>query len=351
MFHEKYEFFILWGMFPIIMLISGLFHIQNNDFSLYSFIPILFLSMFDKFVHKYFFWNHNFYILYSTLLLFITYFYIDFYITYIKILEFSVWFYAVQYCSLEDSKTHFPFYGMVMIYSYPLLTFVNNNYEINKSISSISIISLHILISLLLYFNNPKVQYNYNKLNKKNYYLPILFFIYHWLHKDSSNQLYISINHSFVTNIGKIQYGVIGVSVFISAVIAHLYKNINWVYIMIAYSIIDIIVINLLVPELNIHISNEIQVIYFNIVHYLLVIPSLLMMITQQAPYNTFIFFCSYMSVYSLANILPFYYHPSIQIILCIIWCIVCKLLSDFNTQEILIRENSCDDCQFIQIS
>ena len=82
---------------------------------------------------------------------------------------------------------------------------------------------------LLILFNSPKTNYSYNKLNKKNYYIPILLFIYHWIHQDSSNQLYISINHSFVTNIGKIQYGVIGVSFFIYDLIANLYKNLSWI--------------------------------------------------------------------------------------------------------------------------
>jgi len=85
--------------------------------------------------------------------------------------------------------------------------------------------------------------------------------------------------------------------------------------------------------------------------NYLLVIPSILMMVTQQKPYNTLIQLSSYIFVYSIANMIPYYDHPAIHITAFFIWCITCKLVSDFNDQEIDIRENSCDDCQLIEIN
>lgn len=333
-FHEKYQFFILWGLFITSTLNIGIQELLHDEHNHISYIP-LFVILAIQYVYFFPKYESVLYPTGITLLNTILHQNSPFGITYRFITLYYCWFYAVQFASLEDAKTHFTFYGISSLYGLPLISYMNNSYKISIFYKYLLIWVLQLIQACLFWFGNSKQDIVYSDWDYKNSVLPILFFIFSWA--SQFDEKFVDINNTFINEVGKIQYGLIGMTVFISACASLCFKHISWILIMLVYSVLYFVLNSCIIP---LDYSKPELTVLLSSLKYLIYQPGLYMLFTTQNKYNLIQGFSLSLFLFCIAKMIPFVNHVGTYLILLGISFVLLFAANHKKTQEITCAEN-----------
>lgn len=319
-FHEKYQFFLLWGMFIVTTLNIGLQELKDNKHNHISYIPLFISFAFQYFIHMP---EYESMILTTVItILNICIPVSPFGISYRFISLYYVWQYATKYASFEDSLTHFTFYGISSLYGIPLISYINSIYLIDKW--SLYLLSglLQVIQCLLFWFGKTCESLTPETWNHKNTWISLIVFLYSW--STQLEESFINIDNTFVNDLGKIQYGLIGMTVFISACASLCFKHIRWDIIMYLYFIIYYVLHSKIIP---IDYSKPELTVLNTSLKYLIYQPGMYMLFTDQKYYNLIQgFMLSFLS-FACSKMIPYINHYVTDfVLLTITLCCVFKL-------------------------
>lgn len=302
-FHEKYQFFILWALFIVSTLSIGIQELIHDEHNHISYVPI-----FGMLAIQYIYFSPKYEsMVFPCIITLLNTCMVKgspFGITYRYVSLYYCWLYAVQFANFEDAKTHFTFYGISSLYGLPLISYINNIYKLNLIYKYLGVWILQLIQCSLFWFGRPQTELTHTDWNSKNSMLPLLFFGFSW--SAQWNEQFVDINNTFINDLGKIQYGLIGMTVFLSACASLCFKHIPWIAIMLGYTCVYYVLHSRMIPldyekpELTVLLSS---------IKYLIYQPGMYMMFTTQKPYNIVQGFTGCMFMFCLAKMIPFMEH------------------------------------------
>lgn len=340
-FHETRHFFLLWIYFIFVSILNGTQQLSNHVDNIYEYIMLIVLSfiMYMK--------PSNIYnIIFPTSILItntitLTYNNDYYLVNAYRYLALSLgWIYCAMSLKIEESKNHFPFYSIISICGIPTMKYVKEFTNINDKFQIIILwCAQAINIITCLIMNSQDFSFDWAENNPKNFWILIIIFLHSWICK-KDNAINIS-NNKVITDINEIQYGIVGMTFFISVCASIILRQLQWKHIMYIYCIFFLLI------NTNIY-QNQYTKLAAVLLEYLIFHPLIYMNLVHQEPFNIRKAITLNIATYAIAKIIPYYHLIFIFPVYLLLWFATTYKVSQISETQEKIRKYIECDCELI---
>ncbi len=250
------------------------------------------------------------------------------------------WIYCAMCLKIEESKNHFPFYSIISICGIPTMKYVQEFTNLNHNFQIIILWCCHaIYIAICFIINSQDFSFDWAENNPKNLWALIIIFLHSWICK-KDNAINIS-NNKVITDINEIQFGIVGMTFFISVCASIILRHLQWKYVMYIYATFFLFI------NTNIF-QNQYTNLATVLLEYLIFYPLIYMNLVHQEPFNIRKAVTYYIATYAIGKLIPYYHLIFIFPVYLLLWFATTYKISQISETQEKIRKYIECDCELI---